>query len=49
MRIIHTDEIIKNVKDMCIEANYQLSPDVENRVRRVLMSRKMQPWEKQIL
>ena len=33
MRIIHTDEIIKNVKDMCIEANYRLSPDVENRVR----------------
>lgn len=33
MRIIHTDEIIKNVKNMCIEANYRLSPDVESRVR----------------
>lgn len=33
MRIIHTDEIIKNVKDMCIEANYRLSQDVESRVR----------------
>ncbi|MGB4660231.1 MAG: fumarate hydratase [Mobilitalea sp.] len=33
MRNIHTDEIIKNVKEMCIEANYQLSGDVEKRVR----------------
>jgi len=33
MRIIHTNEIIKNVKDMCIEANYRLSQDVESRVR----------------
>lgn len=32
MRIIHTDEIVKNIKEMCISANYQLSQDVENRI-----------------
>ena len=29
MRTIHTDEIIKNIKEMCIQANYYLSPDME--------------------
>lgn len=33
MRNLHTDEIIKNIKEMCIEANYQLASDVEERVR----------------
>jgi len=33
MRNIHTKEIIRNIKEMCIEANYQLSADVEKRVR----------------
>jgi fumarate hydratase subunit alpha len=33
MRNLHTDEIIKNIKEMCIEANYKLSSDVEDRVR----------------
>lgn len=33
MRVLHTDEIIKNIKEMCIEANYKLSSDVETRVR----------------
>ncbi len=33
MRNIHTNEIIKNIKDMCIEANYTLASDVEERVR----------------
>lgn len=28
MRTIHTDEIIKNIKEMCIEANYTLTKDV---------------------
>lgn len=32
MRIIHTDEIVKNIKEMCISANYQLSQDVEDRI-----------------
>ena len=29
MRTIHTDEIVKNIKEMCIQANYYLSPDME--------------------
>ena len=33
MRTIHTDEIISNVREMCIEANYKLSPDMESAVR----------------
>lgn len=30
MRTLHTDEIIKNVKEMCIEANLHLSRDMTN-------------------
>lgn len=29
MKIVHTDQITKYIKEMCIEANYQLSPDVK--------------------
>lgn len=36
MRNLHTDEIIKNVKEMCIEANYKLSKDIEGRIRKSL-------------
>lgn len=34
MRRLHTDEIIKNVKEMCIEANLRLSPDMEEKIRK---------------
>jgi fumarate hydratase subunit alpha len=33
MRIINTVEVTKNIKEMCIEANYKLASDVECRVR----------------
>lgn len=33
MRIIHTNEIIKNIKEMCIEANISLSNDIEHAIR----------------
>lgn len=33
MRDIHIDEIVNNIKEMCIEANYKLASDVEERVR----------------
>ena len=36
MRNIDTSEIIKNIKEMCIEANYKLASDVEERVRGAL-------------
>lgn len=29
MKVINTDEIIRNIKEMCIEANYNLSADME--------------------
>ena len=31
MRTVHTDRIKEAVKEMCIEANLTLSPDVESR------------------
>ena len=32
MRTISTDEIIKNIKEMCIEANYYLSDDRKQKI-----------------
>lgn len=34
MRIIHTDDIIKNISEMCIEANLYLSQDIKDSIRR---------------
>ena len=34
MRIINTDTIIDNIKEMCIEANYVLSEDVSERIEK---------------
>ncbi|RKI41460.1 fumarate hydratase [bacterium D16-51] len=32
MRVISTEEITRNIKEMCIEANYELSSDVKNKI-----------------
>jgi fumarate hydratase subunit alpha len=32
VRNLNTDEIIKNIKEMCIEANYKLASDLEKRI-----------------
>ncbi len=32
MRTVSTDDIIKNIKEMCIEANYYLSEDVKDQI-----------------
>ncbi|SHO54277.1 fumarate hydratase [Anaerocolumna xylanovorans] len=32
MRVIHTDVLTQNIKEMCIEANYQLSADINNAI-----------------
>ena len=32
MREVSTEEITKNIKEMCIEANYRLSDDVKNKI-----------------
>lgn len=29
MREVHSEEITKNIKEMCIEANHFLSPDMK--------------------
>ena len=29
MRTIHTEEIISNIREMCIEANHMLTPDMQ--------------------
>lgn len=34
VRSIHTDEIIKNIKEMCIEANLELAPDMRECIER---------------
>ncbi len=36
MRTIHVDEITKNIKEMCIEANYYLSPDMDIAMKNAL-------------
>lgn len=33
MKQIHTDEIIRNIKEMCMEANYELSEDMKRRMK----------------
>ena len=40
IRTIHTDEIIKNIKEMCIEANHYLSSDMKEALDNALDSEK---------
>ena len=40
MRTIHTDEIIKNIKEMCIEANLSLTEDMKCRFKNATESEK---------
>lgn len=48
MRTIKTDEIIENVKEMCIETNHYLTPDMEEALKAAAQSEKA-PLGKQIL
>ncbi len=48
MRVVSTDTIIKNVKEMCIEANYYLSEDVKSRIIQA-KEKEESPLGKQIL
>ncbi|QHQ60276.1 fumarate hydratase [Anaerocolumna sedimenticola] len=48
MNTIHTDIIIKNIKEMCIEANYNLSPDIREAVKKSI-SKECSTIGKQIL
>lgn len=46
MRTIHTDEIIKNIKEMCIEANYILTDDVAGAVEKAYQKEKAELGQK---
>lgn len=48
MRIIHTDKIIENIKEMCIEANVKLSDDVKTAIEKAAQTEES-PLGKQIL
>lgn len=48
MRSIHVDDISKNIKEMCIEANHYLSPDMKKRLACASKEEKS-PLGKQIL
>lgn len=48
MRTISTDEIIKNIKEMCIEANYYLSDDMKDKIDHACQVEKS-PLGRQIL
>ena len=48
MRTIHTDEMIRSIRDMCIEANLTLSEDMKCRLKNAKETEKT-PLGKQIL
>ena len=48
MRTIHTDEITKNIKEMCMAVNVQLSPDVKDALLKA-KDKEESPIGKQIL
>lgn len=48
MRTLETSEIIRNIKEMCIEANHFLAPDMEDALRKAQDTEKA-PLGKQIL
>ena len=48
MRTIHTDEIVRNIKEMCIEANVCLSSDVKKKIEEASVHEKAE-LGKQIL
>lgn len=48
IRAINVEEITKNIKEMCIEANHYLSPDMDAAMKRAEKEEKS-PLGKQIL
>lgn len=40
IRTVNTDEIIENVKEMCIEANHYLSPDMDEAMKKAVTTEK---------
>lgn len=48
MRTIHVEEIIKNIREMCIEANHVLTPDMQEALSKAAQTEKA-PLGKQVL
>lgn len=40
MRTIHTEEIVSNIREMCIEANHMLTPDMQKALKCAVMDEK---------
>ena len=48
MRTVHVDKITESIREMCIEANYSLSPDMKEKLSEA-EAREESPLGKQIL
>ena len=48
MRVIHVSELTENIKEMCIEANHYLTPDMESALK-CACEREKSPLGKQVL
>ena len=46
IREINVKEITRNIKEMCIEANYTLSPDMHKAMKKSSRRRKIRTWNK---
>ena len=40
IRTVNTDDIVKNIKEMCIEANHYLSKDMDKALKEATASEK---------
>ena len=46
VRSVSTDEVIKNIREMCIEANYDLSGDMKNALKKAAKEEKSELGQK---
>ena len=48
IRTVNTDDIVKNIKEMCIEANHYLSKDMDKALKDATASEKSELGKKNI-
>lgn len=46
IRTIQTEEITRNIKEMCIEANHFLAEDMEHAMKKAAEEEKIRTWKK---
>lgn len=46
IREVNVKEITENIKEMCIEANYTLSPDMDKAMKKAAEEEKTETWNK---